>query len=104
MAALVTARRREIGVRMALGARRTQVVTWILRHGAGLTVLGLGLGLLGAMASSRWLESLLFGVSPTEPAVLGGVAALLAAVALSAAWLPARRAARIDPAEVLRSE
>lgn len=104
MAALVTARRREIGVRMALGARRGQVLGWILRHGVGLTVLGLGLGVLGAVASSRWLESLLFGVSPTEPVVLAGVTVLLAAVALSAAWLPARRAARIDPAEVLRSE
>jgi len=104
MAALVAARRREIGVRMALGARRGQVLGWILRHGVGLTVLGLGLGVLGAVASSRWLESLLFGVSPTEPVVLAVVTAVLAAVALSAAWLPARRAAHIDPAEVLRSE
>jgi len=104
MAALVAARRREIGVRMALGARRTQVLAWILRHGVALTALGLGLGVLGAIACSRWLESLLFGVSPTEPAVFAGVAALLALVALSAAYLPARRAARIDPAAILRSE
>jgi putative ABC transport system permease protein len=100
----VSARRREIGVRMALGARAGSVVGLILRRGVGNALLGLALGLAATLAMRRWLSGALFDVSATDPATLITVTAILFGVALAACWLPARRAARIDPVEAIRAE
>lgn len=100
----VAQRTREIGVRGAIGATPGQIVGLILRQGLAKTGLGLGLGLVGAFLVSRSMTSLLFGVTPTEPVVYGVVAVVLLAVALLASYLPARRAARIDPLVALRDE
>jgi predicted permease len=101
---LVTQRTREIGVRMALGAQPREVTGLVMRQGAGLTAAGLGLGLVGALVLTRLLTGLLYGMSSRDPLTFGGIAALLAAVALVATWLPARRAARIDPILAIRRE
>jgi putative ABC transport system permease protein len=100
----VAARRREIGIRMALGAAPRSVVGLVLREGALLALAGVGLGLLGAVAFTRVLQSLLFGVRATDPFTFAAVAVFLAGVALLAAFAPARRAAHVDPLVVLRSE
>jgi putative ABC transport system permease protein len=100
----VAQRTREIGIRMALGADRANVGRLIVGQGARMAAVGLGLGLAGAMALSRVLSSLLYGVRPIDPATFSGVALSLGGVALLAAWLPARRATRVDPAVVLRAE
>ena len=100
----VTARRREIGVRLAVGASPGEVLRLVVRQGVVLPAVGLALGLAGGLAASRLLAGLLYGIRPSDPAVLGGVVALLALVALLAAWLPARRAAATDPVGVLRTE
>jgi putative ABC transport system permease protein len=100
----VTQRTREIGIRMALGADRARVRSLILSQGGALVAGGLILGLIGAFAITRLLRALLFGVSPTDPGTFLGVAVLLALVALVASYLPAARAARVDPAVSLRSE
>ncbi len=97
-------RSREIGVRMALGARPDQILTLILGHGMQLLVFGLTLGLAGALLFSRVLRSFLFQVSPLDPAIYVGVSLLLALAALVASWIPARRATRIDPINALRAE
>jgi len=102
LAYLVARRAREIGLRMALGAGQRRVALEVLARGGRLTALGLGLGLVLAVATSRFLASLLFGVKPTDPVTFAAVALLLAAVALLATYLPARRASRLDPMEVLR--
>ncbi|MBW3534014.1 MAG: ABC transporter permease [Gemmatimonadetes bacterium] len=100
----VEQRTHEVGVRMALGARSQDVVALVVRRGALLTALGLGLGLGAALVATRVLESFVFGVSATDPATLAVVTAGLGALGLLAAWIPARRAARLDPARTLRSE
>lgn len=97
-------RTREIGIRMALGAAGRDVVQLMLRQGMGAVSLGLAVGLLGAVAVMRALESMLFGVEPADPTTLVSVALLLGAVALLACWIPARRATRVDPVESLRAE
>jgi putative ABC transport system permease protein len=100
----VTLRRREIGVRMALGATMGDVARMIARRGMTLAGLGIGAGLLGALGATRFLHGLLYGVSPTDPVALIGTCALLFVVALVASWLPARRAAALDPMEALRND
>jgi len=94
----------EIGLRMALGASRADVFGLVLRQGLKLTVLGLAIGLAGALAATRLMASLLFGVKPTDPLTYLGVAALLALVAVAANYLPARRAVQVDPLTALRQE
>ena len=100
----VAQRTREIGLRVALGARRRDVVRLIVGQGMKLTAIGLLLGLVLAGAAARALSSLLYGVSPGDPATFAGVTALLAGVALLACYLPARRAARVEPMTALRHE
>lgn len=101
---VVGQRTQEIGVRMALGARPDDVRGMVLRDGLGVTLAGVGLGLLGAAAASRLLASLLFGVSARDPITFIAVALLLSSVSLLATWLPARRAAAVDPIIALRSD
>lgn len=100
----VRRRRAEIGVRMALGAGPARVVREILGDGLRLIGLGIGIGLAAAFGLTRLMAGLLFGVPPTDPATFAGVALLLAAAALLACWIPARRASRVDPMVVLRAE
>jgi predicted permease len=97
----VAQRRREIGIRLALGSSAGAVFRMVLRDGARITGIGLALGLTGAVVSGRVIESLLYGVAPTEPVVFGIVGALVTAIALAASLLPARRATRIDPIRAL---
>jgi putative ABC transport system permease protein len=104
MAYAVSERRREIAIRMALGARREDVLGMVLRQATRMTGAGVILGLVGAAATTRLLRSLLFGVSATDPWVFAGAAAVLAGVGLAAAWLPARRASRVDLALALSNE
>jgi predicted permease len=100
----VTQRTREIGIRMALGASRRDVISLVLGQGMKISLVGSGIGLLLAAVFSRVLGNMLYGVSARDPLVFIGVAALLAVVALIAAYLPARRATRVDPLIALRCE
>ncbi len=104
MAYVVSRRAHEIGIRMALGARAGEVFGAVVVRGLVLGGAGAALGLLGAFATTRLLSSLLFEVSPSDPLVLIGVSLTLVAVALAASYLPARRAAKIDPVVALRAE
>jgi putative ABC transport system permease protein len=94
----------EIGVRMALGAAAADVVRMVLKQGAKLTAIGLVVGALGALALGRLMQSQVRDVGAADPVVLGVALSGLAAAALLASWLPARRASRIDPIEALRPE
>jgi predicted lysophospholipase L1 biosynthesis ABC-type transport system permease subunit len=100
----VSQRTREVGIRMALGAQRGDVRRLVLRQGLWLAGLGIGIGLPAALAVTRLLQGLLFGISPTDPVTFLVVPLMLLGVACFACWLPARRAARVDPMVALRSE
>ena len=100
----VSRRAREFGIRVALGAQRTDVARLVLREAGARAAAGIALGALGAIGAARLLSGLLFGVRPAEPAVFATVAVLLAMTAAAAAYLPARRATRVDPAVSLRTE
>jgi putative ABC transport system permease protein len=104
LAYFVTQHTTEIGLRMALGAQAGDVLRFVLRRGMGLAVAGVGLGLLTSLAVLRLMETLLFGVSATDPLTFGGIALLLLGVAFVACWLPARRATQVDPLTALRHE
>ncbi len=100
----VVRRSREIGIRLAVGAQRSDIRALVVGQGMKLLLIGLALGIAGALATSRLLTGLLFQVQATDPAMYAGVSALLAFAALVASWLPARRAARVDPIVALRAE
>lgn len=101
---MVTERRREIGIRVALGATRSDVLTQIMKQGLQVTALGVTVGLAGALAVNRLMASLLFGVQPTDTVTIAFVIATITVVAVVASWLPAWRASRLDPNVVLRDE
>jgi ABC-type antimicrobial peptide transport system permease subunit len=97
-------RSREIGVRVALGAKMGSVIWMVVRDGLVLAGIGLTIGLAGALIATRLLQSMLYNVTPTDPLSFGVTAAALLLAALIASWLPARRASRIDPVVTLRGE
>ncbi len=104
MALSVSQRIHEIGVRMAMGARPAEIIWMILKQGMTLALVGVVAGALGAFALAKALKSVLFGVTPTDPTTFGMVAAVLALAALAACYIPARRAAHVDPLQALRAE
>jgi putative ABC transport system permease protein len=104
MANQVGERTREIGVRLAMGARREDVLSMILRRAVWLTSAGVGIGLVLAFALAHGVANLLYGVQPDDPTIFSGITAVIVAIALMASWLPARRASRIDPMIALRDE
>jgi predicted lysophospholipase L1 biosynthesis ABC-type transport system permease subunit len=104
MSYIVSQRTAEIGVRLALGAEPRNVAAMILRQGGTVAIAGAAIGLLAALGGSRLIASLLYGISPRDPAVFAGTTLLLLAVAGLACWLPARRAARLSPLEALRTD
>jgi putative ABC transport system permease protein len=104
LAYLVALRRHEIAVRLAIGGTRSHVLGLIARHVTWVVGVGMILGLAGALAAARSMRGLLFGIEPSDPLSQGVTIALLCAVAVAAAWIPTRRAMRVDPATVLRTE
>jgi ABC-type antimicrobial peptide transport system permease subunit len=104
MAYTVTQRTSEFGIRMALGAQQWDVLNLVFRQGIRLVAIGLAVGVAGALALGRVMESLLYGVHSSDPAILAAIGIVLLFVAALACWLPARRAARVDPMRALRAE
>jgi len=98
----VAQRTREIGIRMALGANQSRVLGMVIREGAMMVTIGTVVGLAAAFAVTRILRTLLFEVRPTDPATYGAIVIVVLMTALLASWLPARRAARVEPTEALR--
>jgi ABC-type antimicrobial peptide transport system permease subunit len=101
---LVSQRTRELGIRVALGARSRDIVRTVLGTSVAVAVVGIVIGAVSSIFAGRLLESLLFGIKPYDPRVLGAVALLLVGLSTVANWIPARRAARADPLAALRSE
>jgi ABC-type antimicrobial peptide transport system permease subunit len=100
----VTQRIHEMGVRVALGAEARDVVRLIVREGLAIVVPGIALGTAAALLAGRWIAPLLFAESPRDPSVITSVIVTLVIVSAVASWIPARRAARVDPSEALRSD
>jgi putative ABC transport system permease protein len=101
---MVGQRSKEIGVRMALGAQKFDVLRMVLKDGARMTLTGIVLGVIGALALTRLMGTMLYGVRPTDPLTFVSVAALLGGIAMLACYVPARRAMKVDPMEALRHQ
>ena len=104
MAYDVARRTSEIGIRMALGAKASQMLVMVLREASWMAAAGIGVGLGAALMLTKYVKSMLYGLTPNDPWILGGAGALLFVVALLAGWGPARRASRVEPMEALRHE
>ncbi|HEU4510491.1 MAG TPA: ABC transporter permease [Pyrinomonadaceae bacterium] len=104
MSYAVAQRKQELGIRIALGAQPGGILSLVLRRGMKLTLIGLGLGLIGAVASTRLLRDMLFGIKPFDPLTFAGMTLLLVCISLLACFLPARRATKVDPMNVLRND
>jgi ABC-type antimicrobial peptide transport system permease subunit len=104
MSYAVSQRRREIGIRLALGAQQPALRRMFVRHGLRLSAVGVAVGLCASAGLMRLMKSLLFGISPLDPVTYAAVPMVLAAAAMIASYLPARRAASVDPVEALRAE
>jgi putative ABC transport system permease protein len=104
LAYMVSQRNRELGIRMALGAQRWQILRLVLRNGMGLTLVGVACGIAASLALTRLLAGLLFDIRATDPLAFSAAAFLLVVTALLACYVPARKASRLDPIIVLRSE
>jgi putative ABC transport system permease protein len=104
LAFTVAQRRQEFGIRLAIGARRHDVLGMVMRQGLAFVFMGLLIGVPAALVTTRVLRSMLFGIEASDPSTFAAVAALLVTVALLASWLPARRATRVDPVTALREE
>jgi ABC-type antimicrobial peptide transport system permease subunit len=104
LAYAVTQRTHELGIRMALGAGKRNILALVLGQGVRLALLGIGLGLIGAITLTRVMRALLYEITPTDPLTFAGVTLLLIVVALLASWIPARRAMKVHPMEALRYE
>jgi ABC-type antimicrobial peptide transport system permease subunit len=104
IAYVASLRTRELGVRIALGATPSEVAGLVTRQGIALTVVGIGAGLVLFALVARFMRTLLFGVAPSDPLTLVAVSLVLIAIAALASWLPARRAAKVDPMVALRAE
>ena len=100
----VTARTREMGIRIALGAERGSVQRLVIREGLVLVAVGVVIGLAGALAATRLLRTFLFDLTPTDPATYGAIVVVLVATSALASWVPGRRASRVDPVIALRAE
>jgi len=100
----VAQRTRELGIRMALGALPRDVLLLVVRQGATLALAGIAVGSLGAIVSTRWMQSMLFHVDPLDPLTFAAVGVALAAVAVGATWVPALRAARVSPVTAMRTD
>jgi putative ABC transport system permease protein len=104
MAYAVSQRTQAIGIRLALGATPRDILRLVIGEGLVVTLVGIGIGVAGAIALTRYLQTLLFGVTPRDPVTFIAIAALLLITALAACYVPARRAMRLDPAVALREE
>ena len=104
MAYSVVQRTREIGIRMALGASRADVLQMVLKGGAQMAAIGLGIGIVGALVLTRFMKSMLYEMKSHDPITFAGVCLVLGAVALLASYIPARRATKVDPMVALRYE
>jgi putative ABC transport system permease protein len=100
----VSQRRQEIGIRMALGAGKSAILNLVISQGVKLALIGVAIGVAGALGLMRFLSGLLYGVKPNDPLTLVAVSALLIAVTLFACYIPARRATKVDPLETLKHE
>jgi ABC-type antimicrobial peptide transport system permease subunit len=104
MSLAVSARSRELGIRIALGADQARVKRLVIGEGAGLAAFGVAIGLVAALLATRVMRTMLYDLAPSDPVTYGAVVALLGLTAVAAAWLPARRASRVDPVEALRAD